>query len=107
MKRAVRRKMENAAGDVGQCSTWINTVTFEQRIGFMAKRSSRLPGKRVTQKIRLKRCFEVNTADMPAGLLVSLCGYYYPILVGRQSRAQIAHEPNKAMQLIRYYIDGY
>lgn len=44
--------------------------------------------------------------DAFGGLLITLNGYYYPIWIDDQSRAEIAYDNHSAMKLIRFYTQG-
>jgi hypothetical protein len=44
--------------------------------------------------------------DAIGGLLITQNGYYYPVWIGGQSRADIAHDNHSALDLMRYHIEG-
>ena len=44
--------------------------------------------------------------DAFGGLLITLNGYYYPFLIGDQSRSEIAYDDQSALKLLSYYTEG-
>lgn len=44
--------------------------------------------------------------DAFCGLLITLCGYYYPFWIGDQSRSEIAYDDESAHKLLSYYTEG-